>query len=82
MADHPRLDASELEVRVADGQVTLLGVVSSRMARRLAEDIADSVSGVRDVDGFAGAARYAGWPELTAPHPLDVAAVPTYPWAP
>jgi BON domain-containing protein/SPW repeat-containing protein len=49
MADHPRLDAGEIEVTVTDGEITLQGIVSGRAARRLAEDIADSVSGVRDV---------------------------------
>ena len=41
MAEHPRLDASEVDVIVANGEVTLEGVVGSRAARRLAEGIAD-----------------------------------------
>ena len=49
MAQHGQLDASGLEVRVQDGEVTLAGNVSDRHAKRLAEDIADSVSGVREV---------------------------------
>lgn len=49
MADHGRLEASDIEVLVANGEVTLQGTVASRFARRLAEDIADSVTGVRDV---------------------------------
>ena len=50
MADHPDLDASDIEVGVAaDGVVTLQGTVDSREAKRLAEDVAESVSGVRDV---------------------------------
>jgi hypothetical protein len=49
MADDPRLDAREIDVAVVDGEVTLEGVVSSRAARRLADAIADSVVGVRDV---------------------------------
>jgi osmotically-inducible protein OsmY len=43
------LDASGIEVEVADGEVTLKGTVSDRAARRRAEDIASSVSGVRHV---------------------------------
>jgi hypothetical protein len=43
------LDASGVEVKVADGEVTLKGTVSDRAARRRAEDIASSVSGVRHV---------------------------------
>jgi hypothetical protein len=49
MAEHPRLDASEVDVIVANCEVTLEGVVGSRAARRLAEGIADTVTGVRDV---------------------------------
>ena len=49
MADHGRLEASDIEVLVVDGGVTLQGTVPSRFAGRLAEDIADSVTGVRDV---------------------------------
>jgi len=49
MTEHPRLDASEVDVIVANGEVTLEGVVASRAARRLAEAIADTVTGVRDV---------------------------------
>jgi hypothetical protein len=46
---HPGIDATEIEVRVNDGEVTLAGTVDDRRSKRLAEDIADSVSGVRDV---------------------------------
>lgn len=49
MADDPRLDAREIEVRVQDGDVTLEGRVEHRGARRLAEEIAAAVPGVRDV---------------------------------
>jgi osmotically-inducible protein OsmY len=47
--EHPDLDASDIEVRVAKGEVTLNGSVDSRWAKRLAEDIAESCTGVRDV---------------------------------
>lgn len=59
MTEHPRLDASDVEVHVAGGTVTLQGTVTSRFAKRLAEEIADSVVGVRDVRNelrIAGAA--------------------------
>jgi osmotically-inducible protein OsmY len=49
MSDDPRLDAREIDVRVHDGDVTLEGRVEDRAARRLAEDIAAAVPGVRDV---------------------------------
>ncbi len=43
------LDASDIEVQVAAGEVTLNGHVDSRSAKRRAEDLTDSVSGVRHV---------------------------------
>jgi hypothetical protein len=46
LTDHPDLDASEIGVSVRNGEVTLDGTVDGRRARRLAEDIADQVSGV------------------------------------
>jgi len=49
MSDDPRLDAREIEVRVQGGDVTLEGRVEHRGARRLAEDIAAAVPGVRDI---------------------------------
>jgi hypothetical protein len=49
MADHPDLDATDVEVAVHGAEVTLHGSVPSRAAKRLAEDLADSVAGVVDV---------------------------------
>jgi hypothetical protein len=49
LADHPDIDASEIEVQVNNGEVTLSGTVDQRLNKRLAEDIAEGVSGVRDV---------------------------------
>ena len=45
----PFVDASNIEVTVSDGEVILSGTVDSREAKRRAEDIAESVSGVKDV---------------------------------
>lgn len=47
LTDNPILDASDVEVTVASGEVTLSGQVDSRYSKRLAEDIAEDVSGVR-----------------------------------
>ena len=43
------VDASELEVSVKDAEVTLSGTVGERRMKRLAEDCAESISGVSDV---------------------------------
>jgi osmotically-inducible protein OsmY len=48
------IDASDIEVRVNQGEVTLSGTVASRREKRVAEAIADSVSGVRDVHNDLG----------------------------
>lgn len=43
------IDASDIEVSVNDGEVTLSGTVDHKQTRRRAEDCADSVSGVKNV---------------------------------
>lgn len=45
----PRIDPRDIHVAAEDGDVTLTGTVYQRYERRLAEDIADSVPGVRHV---------------------------------
>src|SRR5437660_706638 len=47
LTDNPVLDARDIEVSVKDREVTLSGEVDSRFSKRLAEDIAERVSGVR-----------------------------------
>jgi osmotically-inducible protein OsmY len=49
LTDDPYLDASDIEVSVNNCEVTLSGTVDTRTAKRRAEDIAEWVSGVRDV---------------------------------
>jgi osmotically-inducible protein OsmY len=46
---HGRIDASDVEVRVQGTEVTLIGFVDSREAKRAAEDLAEDVPGVREV---------------------------------
>jgi hypothetical protein len=43
------VDAENIEVSVANGEVTLGGHVNDRWDKRRAEDIAEGISGVRDV---------------------------------
>ena len=46
LSQRPGLDASEVEVEVEGGEVTLTGSVGDRDARWLAEDLVESVPGV------------------------------------
>ncbi len=43
------IDASDIEVKVTDGNVTLTGTVENRATKRRTEDIAEEVAGVKDV---------------------------------
>ena len=47
--EDPELESSEIEVAVEGGAVTLLGVVDNPDAKFLAEELAESVAGVREV---------------------------------
>ncbi len=49
LAANGALDARNITVHVKDREVTLVGTVNDRAAKRLAQDIADSVRGVADV---------------------------------
>lgn len=49
LTDHPGIDASEIEVKVAQGEVTLSGSVDNRQEKRLVEDLAAAVVGVVEV---------------------------------
>lgn len=50
LTDYDYLDATNLSVEVTGGDVTLSGTVESRYEKRLAEDIAEDVSGVKNVE--------------------------------
>ena len=51
------VDATDIEVAVENGIVTLTGTVHERYAKRRAEDVAESVSGVTDVQNSLRVAR-------------------------
>ena len=53
----PRVDASDVEVVVKDGDVTLNGSVRSREEKRYAEDLVEHVMGVRDVSNHLKVSR-------------------------
>jgi osmotically-inducible protein OsmY len=50
LADDPYVDASDIEVKVENCEVVLTGNVSDRDQKRRAEDVVESVSGVRHVE--------------------------------
>lgn len=49
LSDHHDIDASDVEVTVKDGEVTLTGTVDARHTKRLAERAIEHLSGVVDV---------------------------------
>ena len=49
LTEHGEVDARDMEVTVSAGEVTLTGTAPTRTQKRLAEDIADAVSGVIEV---------------------------------
>ena len=57
LTNSPDLDASEVELHVESGEVTLTGTIDSRDARWLAEDLVNSVTGVREVNNRLKVAR-------------------------
>jgi osmotically-inducible protein OsmY len=50
LSDDPWVDASDIEVSVNNGEVTLSGHVPERGAKRRTEDLVESVSGVTHVE--------------------------------
>jgi hypothetical protein len=61
LAEAGQLDASDIEVSVSAGIVTLRGSVPDRRMKRMAEDAADSCAGVRDVRNELDLASGGGW---------------------
>ncbi|WP_454016600.1 BON domain-containing protein [Azospirillum sp. Marseille-Q6669] len=49
LTDDPYIDASEIDVTVSNCEVTLSGTVGDRRTKRRAEDMAETISGVRHV---------------------------------
>lgn len=49
LTHHDGVDATDIDVTVDNGEVTLNGHVGSRWEKRIAEDVAESVPGVHDV---------------------------------
>ena len=49
LCEHGYVDASDIEVTVANGEVTLGGFVRERAEKRMAEDAVEQIPGVREV---------------------------------
>lgn len=49
LSEHPDIDASDIMVTVDGTEVTLTGTIDSKQAKRKAEDICESVTGVSEV---------------------------------
>lgn len=49
LTDDSEVDATHIEVKVSEGEVTLSGSVTSREQKRRAAHVADRIAGVRDV---------------------------------
>ncbi|HEX5789362.1 MAG TPA: BON domain-containing protein [Woeseiaceae bacterium] len=60
LQDHGELNAANIEVECADEEITLTGTVDSRREKRLAEECAESVYGVRDVHNRLSVRQYEG----------------------
>jgi hypothetical protein len=61
LSDDSWLDASEIEVKVEAGEVTLSGTVQSREDKRRAEDLAEQVGGVRHVQNSLRIEHQQAW---------------------
>jgi hypothetical protein len=73
MTDDPMLDASEITVEVNKGEVMLSGTVTSRDQKRRAEDVAERISGVKDVTNQLRVSREAYGHSHTAAPPVTQA---------
>ena len=69
LCEHGALDASNVEVQVAGREVTLVGFVPTRFQKRLAEDLADSVTGVSEVHNQLRVTQLAASTPPAAPAP-------------
>jgi osmotically-inducible protein OsmY len=49
LSDDEHVDATHVEVTVKGGEVTLTGTVEDRQMKRMAEDLAERASGVKDI---------------------------------
>ena len=50
LCDNPYLDASDIELGIHEGEVILMGSVATKEDKRLAAEIAENVTGVKNVE--------------------------------
>jgi osmotically-inducible protein OsmY len=50
LTDDPRVDASDVDVQINNGEVTLSGSVRTRQEKRITEDLIENITGVREVN--------------------------------
>lgn len=72
MTDDDSLDASEVNIQVKQGEVTLTGTVRARGDKRRAEDLAEGVSGVREVTNNLRLSRDQNGVDLTQSTSMQV----------
>jgi hypothetical protein len=49
LTEHSQIDATEIDVQVRNGEVTISGSVEDRRIKRMVEDLVEGVSGVKEV---------------------------------
>ncbi len=59
LTDHPDIDPTDINVEVRGGEVMLTGEVNSRWDKRLAEDIAWQISGIKNIHNQLSVRSYA-----------------------
>jgi osmotically-inducible protein OsmY len=58
LTQHPAIDASDIEIEVKNGEVTLRGTVESRAVKHLVENMVETVTGVKDVHNQLRVAQF------------------------
>lgn len=57
LSDDPYIDASDIDIKVNNGEVVLEGHTESKQAKRRAEDLAEKISGVKNVENHLKVAQ-------------------------
>ena len=75
LTSHPSIDATDIEVQVSGGDVTLGGRVESRAVKHLTEAMVETVSGVKEVHNHLRVGVEGEWPRSTPverpPQPIE-----------